>query len=223
MRQKQFSCFSSQNFFGFWVEIFWDFRPKNFKNSSKLPSACTDEQFLAWRNFQSFESFWIFYRNLRHGSQKSIYVSRVKIALEKVFLFFFSDFFRILSERFLRLSAKKLHEVVKTTFCVSRGTLCDFNFFSKVFNRFEFPAETFGMVLKNQFFFVFLTRIFSTFLSKIFLRLSAKKLQQFVKTNFCVSTGTTCGFNFFLKVLNHFGFSTETFGMFLKVLSTCPE
>ena len=208
MRKKQFSDFSFQNFFGFWAKIFSDFRRKIFKKLSKLPSACPEEQFVAWnifwkfwfvldflqkrlawfsniylrvqskncgrnsfliflfrifsaferkfsqtfgeksskscqnyllrvqRNnlwleifFRSFDSFWIFCRNLWHGSQTSIYVSRVKIAEETVFWFFFSDFFRILSEKSFRLSAKKLQKVVKTTFCVSTGTICGFKFF----------------------------------------------------------------------------------------------
>ena len=128
MRKKQFSYFSFQNFFGFWVKNFSDFRPKYFKKLSKLPSTCPEEQFVAWI-FLGSESFWIFCRNLRHGSQNSIYVSRVKIAEETVFLFFFSEFFRILSEKFFRLSAKILQKVVKTTICTSTGTFSDFNFF----------------------------------------------------------------------------------------------
>ena len=96
----------------------------------------------------SFESFWIFCRNLRHVSQISIYVSRVKMAEETVFWFFFSEFFRILREKFFRLSAKKLQKIVKATFYVSRGTVCGLKFFSKVLNRFGLSAETFSMVLK---------------------------------------------------------------------------
>ena len=228
MRKKQFSDFSFQNFFGFWAKIFSDFRRKIFKKLSKLPSACPEDQFVAWniflkiwfvldflqkplawfsniylrlqskncgrnsfliflfrifsaferkfsqtfgeksskscqnyllrvqRNnlwleifFRSFDSFWIFCRNLWHGSQISIYVSRVKIAEETVFWFFFSEFFRLLSENFLRLSAKNLQKVVKTTFCVSRGTICGLKYFLEVLIRFGFSAETFGMVLKH--------------------------------------------------------------------------
>ena len=84
---------SFSEFFRFLSKNFSDFSPKNFKKLSKLPSACADEQFLAWIFFLNFESFWIFCRNLWHGSQNSIYVSRVKLAEERVFLFFFSEFF----------------------------------------------------------------------------------------------------------------------------------
>ena len=38
-----------------------------------------------------------------------------------------------------------------------------------------------------------------------------------------MSTGTTCGLKFFSKFLNRFGFSAETFGMVLKILSACPK
>ena len=77
--RKNFFNLLYRLFFGFWVELFSEFWPKNFKKSSKLPSACADENFLAWRNFKSFESFWIFCRNLRHGSQNSISLSREKL------------------------------------------------------------------------------------------------------------------------------------------------
>ena len=66
--------------------------------------------------FLSFESLRIFCRNLWHGSQTSIFVSRVKIPEEIIFLISFSELFRILSENFFRLLAKKLQEVFKTTF-----------------------------------------------------------------------------------------------------------
>ena len=71
-------------------------------------------------------------------------------------------------------------------------------------------------------FFCFLFRISSIFERKFF-KLLAKKLQKVVKTNFCVSTGTTCGLKIFFKTLNRYGFSAETFGMVLKFLWTCPE
>ena len=56
MRKKQFSDFSLRIFFGFWEQNFSDFRPKNFKKLSKLPSTCPEEQFVAWIFFLKF---WI--------------------------------------------------------------------------------------------------------------------------------------------------------------------
>ena len=126
--RKIFFLFSIRSFFRFLSENFSDFWPKNFKNLWKLPCACPEEKFVAWIFFKSFEPFWIFCRNLWHGSQNSIYVSTVKIAEETVFLFFFSVFFRILSENF-QTFGQNPQEVVKINFCVSRGTICDLSFF----------------------------------------------------------------------------------------------
>ena len=49
--RNSFFCFSFPNFFRILSEIFSDFRPKNFKKMSKLPSACPEEQFVAWKFF----------------------------------------------------------------------------------------------------------------------------------------------------------------------------
>ena len=129
MRKKQFSDFSFQISFGFWAKNFSDFRPKTSK-SCQNSFLCVQRNNL-WLEitFKSFEALCIFCRNLWHGSQVSSYVFRVKIALEIVFLFFFSDFFRILSENFFRLLAEKRQEFVKTTFYVSRGIFFGLNFF----------------------------------------------------------------------------------------------
>ena len=85
-----------------------DFWPKNVKNLSKLPSTCPEGQFVAWffLKKKNFEPFWLFYRNFWHGSQNSIYVSRVKFAEEITFSFFFSEFFRFLSENFQTFGQK---------------------------------------------------------------------------------------------------------------------
>ena len=93
-------CFSFQNFFRILSKNFSDFWPKNFKKLTKLPSACSDEQFLAWNFFQKFWAVLDFLRKIWHVSQTSIFVSREKIPEEIIFLFFFSDFFRSLSETF---------------------------------------------------------------------------------------------------------------------------
>ena len=186
------------------------------------------------QNFlKSFEPFWIFYRNLWHGSQFSIYMSRVKIAEEIVFLFFFSEFFRILSEYFFRLSAKTFKKLSKLPSACPEEQFVSRNFFLNFWIVLDFlqkPLAWFSnfylrVQSKNcgrSSFLIFLFRIFRL-LSEIFFRLSAKSLQKVVKTNFCVSRGKICGLKYFLKVLNRFGFSAETFGMVLKFLSTCQE
>ena len=255
--------------------------------------------------------FWIFCRNLWHGSQNSIYVSRVKIAEELVFLFFISEFLRDLSKKKFRLLAKKLQEIVKTSFRVCRWTIFGLKFFQKFWTVLDFlqkPLAWFSNVhlrvqSKNcgrntflfffsDFFSEFERKIFQTFgqklqevfkttfyvsrgtfcgldfflkfesfwifcrnlwhgsqnsiyvfrvntaeeivflfffsgifrmLSEIFFRLLAKKLQEVVKTTFCVSRRTIFGLKKLIKVLNRFSFSAKTFGMVLKILSTCPE
>ena len=129
--------FGRNSFLIFLFGIFSDFERNFFQTSGEKSSKSCQNYLLRvqrdnlWLEifFKSFESFWIFCRNLWHGSQIFIYVSRVKIAEETVFWFFFSELFRILRENVFRLSAKKRQEFVKTTFYVSRGTICGLNFF----------------------------------------------------------------------------------------------
>ena len=107
-------------------------------------------------------------------------------------LFFLSEFFRISSEKFFRLLAKKRQNFVKTTFYVSRGTICGLNFFLSfesfpIFCSNHWHGSQNSIYVsgvknaeKNMFFFVFLFRIFSNFERYIF-RLLAKTLQKFSK------------------------------------------
>ena len=175
MWKKQFSYFSFQNFFRILSKNFFRLSAKNLQKVVKTTfyvsrgSVCGLKYFL--KNLNRFD---IFCRNLWHGSQISIYVSRVKIAEETVFWFFFSEFFRILSEIFFRLSTKKLQKVVKTTFYVSRGAVCGLNFFLKFWIVLDFlhkPSAWFSKFYprvqsnncgRNSFL-IFLLRIFSDF------------------------------------------------------------
>ena len=124
-------------------------------------------------------------------------------------LIFFSEIFRTLSEKFFRLSAKKLQEVFKTTFYVSRGTVCGLNFFLKIwivlgflqkplawFSKFYLRVQIKNSGRKK---FLFFSHIFFRILSEKFFRLLAEKLQEVFKTTFYVSRGTVCGLNFFSK------------------------
>ena len=195
------------SFLIFLFSFFSDFERKFFQTfSQKSSKSCENYLLRVQRNnlwlqnfLKSFEPFWIFYRNLWHGSQFSIYMSRVKIAEKTVFWFFFSEFFRILREKFFRLSATKLQRVVKTTFYVSRGTVCGLKFFSKVLNRFGFSAETFGMVLE----------ILSTCPE---LKLRKKQFPYFSFQIF---------FGFWEK--NFSDFRPQNFKKLSKLPSTCPE
>ena len=140
----------------FLFRIFSDFERKIFQPfGQKTSKSCQNYLLRVQRNnlwleifFKNFEAFWIFYRTLWHGSQISIYMSRVKTAEETVFLFFFSAFFLDFERKFFQTFGQKTSKVFKIIFCVSRGTLCAFKFFLKVLNRYGFSAKTFGMVLK---------------------------------------------------------------------------
>ena len=115
---------SGSNFFFFSSDFFRILREKNFRFLAKKLQEFVKTNFCVCRRtifglkffFKRFEQFWIFCRNLWHASQTSIFVSRVKIPEEIIFLISFSEFFRILSENFFRLLAKKLQEVFKTAF-----------------------------------------------------------------------------------------------------------
>ena len=109
--RNSFLIFLFRIFFGIWAKNFSDFWPKNFNKLSKLTSVCADDQFLAWRTFKSFEPFWNFCRNLCHGSRNSVYVSRVKIAEETVFLFFFSEFCSVFERKIFQIFGHKTSNV----------------------------------------------------------------------------------------------------------------
>ena len=149
------------------------------------------------------------------------------------FYFSFQTFFRLLSEKNIRLLAKKLQKVVKTTFCVSRRTICGLNFFLKFWIVLDFlqkPLSWFSKVYlrvqsKNcgrNSFLIFLLRIFFGFWAKIFSHFFPKNFKVLSELHSACPEEQFVTWNFF-SVLNLFGFSAETFGMLLKFLSTCPE
>ena len=225
--EKKFFFVFFPDLFQFLSRNFSDFWPKNCKNLSKLPSTCPEEQFVAWNFILSFETFRIFCRNIWHGSQNSIYVSRVKIAEKTVFYCFISRIFSNFEQNIFRILAKKLQKFVKTNFSVSTGTTCGFKLFLKVLNRFGLSAETFGMVLKflstcpdenlrKKYFFYSSFLIFFRILSEKLFRVLAKKLQEFVKTNFYVSRGTICGLKFYFKFWNVSDFLQKHLAWFSK-------
>ena len=127
---------------------------------------------------------------------------------KQFFLFFFSIFFRILSEKFFRLSADKLQEVVKTTFCVSRGTLCDFNFFLKSFELFWIFCRNLWhgsqtsifvsrvKIAEKNSFFCFFSRIFSNFEQNFFQTFGQKTSKRF-QNYLRVQRKSLCVENFF--------------------------
>ena len=231
--KTSFLLFSFQNLFDFWAKIFQTFGQKTSRKCENYLLRVHRNNLWLYIFLKSFEPFWIFYRNLWHGSQNSIYVSRVKILEETDFLFFFSEVFRILSENFSDFQRKIFKKLSKLPSTCPEEQFVGWIFFLKfwivsyflqkplaLFSKFYLRVQSKNCG-KNSFF-CFHFGVFSIFEQKFF-RLLAKKPQKFVKTNLCVSRGTICGLKIFLKVLNPFGFSAETFGMFLKILSKCPE
>ena len=231
MRKKQFFFVFFPELFRILSKNFSDFRPKNFKKFSKLPT-CPEEKFVTWF-FLSFQTFRIFCRNIWHGSQNSIYVSRVKIAEKTVFFVFFPEFFRILSKNFSDFWPKNFKKISKLPTCPEEKFVT-WKFFLKFWIVLDFlqkPSAWFSIFYlrvkskncgKKQFFLFFFQNFFD-FWAKIFQTFGQKTSKKIVKTTFCVSTGTTCGFKLFKKILNRFEFSAETFGVVLKNLSKCPE
>ena len=208
MRKKQFSDFSFESFFS-------DFERKFFQtfgeNSSK---SCQNYLLRDQRNnlwleifFKSFESFWIFCRNLWHGSQVSIYVSRVKFAEEKVFFHssflnfsgFWAKFFQTFGRKTSRICQNYLLRVQRNNLWLKRyfksfksfwifcRSLWNGSQVSVYVSRVKFAEETVFWFFFSEFFFGFWTKIFSDFWRKIFKKLSkltsAWPEEQFVAWN----------------------------------------
>ena len=221
-------------FSGFERKFFSDFWPKNFKKFSKLPSKCPEEQFVAWNVFLKI---WIILNFLQKTLQwfSNIYlrVQTKKSERNKFFILLlslFSDFERKKSD-FWPKNFKKLS---KLTSVRADEHFLAWNFLQKFWTFLHFLQKPLAWFSKfylrvqskisgrNSFFLTFLFRIFCNFERNIF-RLLAKKTSRSCQ-NYPLRVQTN---NFwieiFSKVLNRFGFSAETFGMVLKLLSSCPE
>ena len=99
--------------------FFSDFEQKFFQTfGEKSSKSCQNYLLHDQRNnffveiiFKSFESFWIFCRNLWHCSQVSIYVSRVKFAEEKVFFLTSFPNFSGLERKFFQTFGRKTSRI----------------------------------------------------------------------------------------------------------------
>ena len=209
-------------------KIFSDFWPKNFKNLWKLTSACPQEQLVALNFFQKFWTVFDFLQKpLAWFSKISLRVQS-KICGRNIFCYSsFLNFFRISSEKFFQTFGQKTSRTCqKYLLRVQRNNLWLEVFFSfesfRIFcrNLWHGSSKIYLSVQskkcgKNSFF-VFLFRLFSNFEQNIF-RLSAEKLQKFVKTTFCVSTRTTCGFKIFIKFWTVLDFLQKPLAWFSKL------
>ena len=141
--------------------------------------------------FKSFESFWIFCRHLRHGSQNSIYVSRVKIALENFFYFYFQNFFGFWAKNFWHFRPKIFKKLSKLPSACPQEQLVALYLFKKFWTVLDFlqkPLARFSkfylrverkicgrkkfFILPFWIFFGFLAKRFSDFWPKNFMNLS---------------------------------------------------
>ena len=147
MRKKQFSDFSFQIFFGFWAKNLSDFRPKNFKKLSKLPSACPQEQFVALNFFKKFWTVLDSLQKLLAWFSKFYLRVQSKNCVRNSFLIFLFRFFSTFERKFFRLLAKSSKSCENYLLRVQRNNLW-LEKFLEVLIRFGFSAETFGMVLK---------------------------------------------------------------------------
>ena len=117
-------------FFGFWAKNFYVFWPKTSRSFQNY--LLRVQRNSLW--FEIFKKFWIVLDLLQKPlAWFSKFYLRVqsKNCGRKIFFFFFLEFYRILSEKFFRLLAKKLQEVFRTTFYVSRRKVCGLKFFWK--------------------------------------------------------------------------------------------
>ena len=144
------------------------------------------------------------------------------------FFFFLSDFVRILSEKFFRLLAKKLHEFAKTTFYVSTVTICGWKFFFLSFESFRifcrnlwhgsskiYPSVHSKNCGLNRFF-VFLFRFFFEFWAKNFLDFRPKNFKKLWKLTSACPQEQLEALNFFKKIWIVLDFPQKPLAWFSK-------
>ena len=177
-----------QNFFEFWAKFFSDFRPKNFKKISKLPT-CPEEKFVTWKFFLKF---WIVLDFLQEPSAWfSNFYLRVKSKNcgKNNFFCFFPEFFRILSKNFSDFWPKNFKKFSKLPTCPEEKFVA-WKFFLKFWIVLDFLQEpsawfsNFYLRVKSKNcgknnFFLFFSRIFFEFWAKIFQTFGQKTSRSF--------------------------------------------
>ena len=205
--RNSFLIFLFRFFFGFWAKNFSDFRPKNFKKLSKLPSKCPEEQFVAW-NF--FLKFWIvldfLHKPLAWFSKFYLRVQSKNCWRNSFLIFLFRIFFGFWAKNFSDFWPRNVKNLSKLPSTCPEEQFVAWIFFKfwivsdflqkplARFSKFYLRVQI-GNCGKKLFFFVFFPEFFQ-FLSEKFSDFWPN-LRKVVKTTFCVSTGTTCGFKIF--------------------------
>ena len=138
-----FLTFLFRIFCNFERNIFRLLAKKTSRSCQNYPLRVQTNNFWIEIFFKSFEPFWIFCRNLWHGSQTSIIVSRVKIPEEIIFLFFFSEFFSDFERKFLQNSGQKTSRSFQNyLLSVQRYSLWLEIFFLKIWIVLDFLQKT---------------------------------------------------------------------------------
>ena len=193
--RNNFFNISFQNFFQFWAKKFQTLAEKTSRSCQNYRLRVQTNNFWIEILFKSFEQFWIFCRNLWHGSQTSIFVSRVKIAEEMVFfVFLFRIFLEFWAKIFQNFGQKTSRSWQNYPLRVQTNNFW-LEIFFKSFEPFWIFFGNFGMVLKllsscpekkfrKKYFFYSSFQSFFRILSENFFRILAKKLQEVFKTTF---------------------------------------
>ena len=122
LRVQSKNC-GRNSFLNFLFRFFSDFERKIFQTfGQKTSKSCQNYLLRVQRNnlwleifFKSFEGLLTFCRNLWHGSQVSIYVSRVKIAKKQICYFSFQNVFGIWAKNFSDFRPKNFKKLSKLT------------------------------------------------------------------------------------------------------------
>ena len=199
MRKKEFSYFSFQNFFS-------DFARKSFQTFGQNPQEVVTTNFCVSRltiwGLKFFLKFWIVLHFLQKPlAWSSKFYLRVQSKIcgrNSYFLFFFSVFFRILAIYFATF-VLKTSKVFKTFFCVSRGTICAFKFFLKLWTVMDFLQKPLAW--------------FSSFYGRVQSKICGRK--SFFYSSFLNFSG------FWAK--NFSDFWPKNVKNLSKLPSTCPE
>ena len=127
------------DFFRILSKNFSDLWPKNFKKLSKLPSACADEQFLAWRNFQKFWTVMVFLQKPLAWFSEFYLSVQSKISGRNSFLnFSFQKFFQFRAKYFQTFVQKNFKKLSNLPSACSDEQFLAWNFFQKFWTILDF-------------------------------------------------------------------------------------
>ena len=184
--------FFFSEFFQFLRKNFSYFWPKVFKKLSKLPSACADEHFLAWRNFQKFWTVLDFLQKPLAWFSKFYLRGQSKICGRNIlfncsfqnFFQFSSKYFQTFGQKTSRSCQNYLPRVQMNKFWLEKFFFKNFEpfwifwrtlaWFSNFYLRVQ--SKNFGRIsffcFSSQIFFRILRKNFSNFWPKVFKKLS---------------------------------------------------